>query len=97
MEAIAVRVEVSGSSLARYATPTGSPCPRTIRVDGTVEGAGACFGCGTCLLFGGLVNIEEALTAGASAAALPKVLPVSRFDDVLTCAVSSSNPRDATG
>jgi hypothetical protein len=40
----------------RYATPSGEPCPRCLRVDGTVEGAGACFGCGTCLLFGGLVE-----------------------------------------
>lgn len=38
----------------RYATPTGEPCPRTVRVDGSVQGSGACVGCGTCLLFGGL-------------------------------------------
>lgn len=41
----------------RYATPTGAPCPRAVRVDGSVDGTGACFGCGTCLLFGGLVDV----------------------------------------
>ena len=35
---------------ARYQTPTGEPCPRAVRLDGTVEGAGACLGCGYCLL-----------------------------------------------
>jgi hypothetical protein len=39
-----------------YATPTGAPCPRTVREDGSVEGTGACLGCGMCLLFGGLVD-----------------------------------------
>ena len=41
-----------------HATPTGAPCPRTVRLDGTVEGTGACFACGTCLLFGDLVEIS---------------------------------------
>jgi len=40
----------------RYPTPTGAPCPRTVRVDGSVEGSGACLGCGTCLLFGELME-----------------------------------------
>jgi len=40
----------------RFDTPTGGPCPRSVRVDGSVEGSGACVGCGTCLLFGGLVD-----------------------------------------
>lgn len=40
----------------RYPTPTGQPCPRCLRVDGAVEGSGACVGCGTCLLFGGLID-----------------------------------------
>lgn len=40
----------------RYATPTGGPCPRWVRVDGSVEGSGGCLGCGTCLLFGGLLD-----------------------------------------
>lgn len=33
----------------RYATPTGEPCPRAVRVDGTLEGSGECTGCGHCL------------------------------------------------
>jgi hypothetical protein len=39
----------------RYATPNGAPCPRTVRVDGTVEGSGDCLGCGCCLVGSGLV------------------------------------------
>lgn len=39
-----------------YATPTGDPCPRTIRVDGTIENGGNCQSCGTCLLFSGLID-----------------------------------------
>jgi hypothetical protein len=39
-----------------YATPTGAPCPRTVREDGSVQGSGACLGCGMCLLFGGFVE-----------------------------------------
>jgi ketosteroid isomerase-like protein len=41
----------------RYATPTGDPCPRTVRRDGTIEGSGNCMGCATCLQFGGLVDV----------------------------------------
>jgi hypothetical protein len=26
------------------------PCPRTVRVDGTYENGGACYGCGACLV-----------------------------------------------
>lgn len=48
------RVNTTGEHC--YATPTGGPCPRAIRVDGTVEGGGDCLGCGTCLQFGGLVD-----------------------------------------
>jgi hypothetical protein len=33
-----------------YHTPTGAPCPRTIRLDGSVEGSGDCVGCGYCQL-----------------------------------------------
>jgi hypothetical protein len=33
-----------------YATPTGAPCPRCVRVDGSVEGSGDCLGCGYCLI-----------------------------------------------
>jgi hypothetical protein len=40
----------------RYATSTGDPCPRTIRVDGTIENGGNCQSCGTCLLFSGLID-----------------------------------------
>ena len=40
----------------RYATPTGEPCPRTIRVDGTIENGGNCQSCGTCLLYSGLID-----------------------------------------
>jgi len=39
----------------RYGTPTGAPCPRTVRVDGGVDGSGECLGCGACLLGTGLV------------------------------------------
>lgn len=39
----------------RYGTLTGEPCPRTVRVDGDVEGTGDCLGCGACLLGTGLV------------------------------------------
>lgn len=39
----------------RYPTPTGEPCPRSLRLDGTVAGAAACHGCGYCLLLAGLV------------------------------------------
>lgn len=39
----------------RHGTPTGAPCPRTLRVDGRVEGSGDCLGCGACLLGTGLV------------------------------------------
>jgi hypothetical protein len=34
----------------RWATPTGEPCPRVKRLDGTIEGSGDCVGCGFCLL-----------------------------------------------
>lgn len=44
----------------RYPTPTGEPCPRTIRVDGTIERGGNCQSCGTCLLYGGLVDPIDA-------------------------------------
>jgi len=40
----------------RYPTPTGEPCPRTVRVDGTIEFGGNCQSCGTCLLYGELVD-----------------------------------------
>ncbi len=39
----------------RYFTPTGEPCPRSVRIDGTVEGTAHCHGCGFCLLGSGLV------------------------------------------
>jgi hypothetical protein len=39
--------------IRRYATPTGDACPYTQRADGSVEGDGACRGCGTCLLGAG--------------------------------------------
>jgi hypothetical protein len=47
----------------RYATPTGSPCPRTIRVDGTIENGGNCQSCGTCLLYGGLIDPGSTATS----------------------------------
>jgi hypothetical protein len=47
----------------RYPTPTGEPCPRTIRVDGTIENDGNCQSCGTCLLYGGLVDGVDAPAA----------------------------------
>ncbi len=39
----------------RYQTWNGEPCPRYLRVDGTVVGSGDCLGCGTCLLGSGLL------------------------------------------
>jgi hypothetical protein len=39
----------------RYQTWNGEPCPRHVRVDGTVVGSGDCLGCGTCLLGSGLL------------------------------------------
>ena len=27
----------------------GVPCPRTVRVDGGLDGGGVCHGCGACL------------------------------------------------
>jgi hypothetical protein len=48
--------DLTDSTARRFATPTGQPCPRSLHVDGTVEGAGDCLGCGTCLQFGGLVD-----------------------------------------
>jgi hypothetical protein len=33
-----------------YATPTGEPCPRCVRLDGSVAGSGSCTSCGCCLL-----------------------------------------------
>jgi len=51
----------------RYATPTGEPCPRTVHVDGTIENNGICQSCGTCLLFGGIVEAggDEQIAAQA--------------------------------
>jgi hypothetical protein len=40
----------------RWLTPTGEPCPRVVRVDGTLEGSGDCVGCGFCHLLSGLVD-----------------------------------------
>jgi hypothetical protein len=34
----------------RWATPTGEPCPRVMRVGRTIEGSGDWVGCGFCLL-----------------------------------------------
>ena len=39
-----------------YPTANGEPCPRTIRLDGTIENGGVCQSCGTCLLYSGLVE-----------------------------------------
>jgi hypothetical protein len=44
----------------RYATPTGEPCPYARRTDGTVDGDGACRGCGTCLLGSGWESEAQA-------------------------------------
>lgn len=43
------------AGVRRHATPTGEPCPRSVRVDGSVDGSGDCHGCGACLLGTGLV------------------------------------------
>jgi hypothetical protein len=41
----------------QWRTPTGDPCPRTQRLDGTVDGAGDCHSCGFCLLLAGLIDL----------------------------------------
>jgi hypothetical protein len=51
----------------RYPTPTGEPCPRTVHVDGTIENNGICQSCGTCLLFGGMVDTDGDDRAGTHA------------------------------
>jgi len=51
----------------RYPTPTGEPCPRTVHVDGTIENNGNCQSCGTCLLFGGMVDSGDDHQAGTQA------------------------------
>lgn len=38
------------AAVDRFQTPTGAPCPRTLRPDGTVEGSGDCCACGYCVL-----------------------------------------------
>jgi hypothetical protein len=43
----------AGGAPRRYQTPTGEPCPRSVRVDGTVDN-GDCTCCGFCLLLAGL-------------------------------------------
>ena len=43
-------VDVGGTTVVRYQTPTGQPCPRSLQLDGTVWGTGDCQGCGYCLL-----------------------------------------------
>jgi hypothetical protein len=40
---------VSTGDTTRYRTPTGEPCPRTVRLDGSIEGSGDCCCCGYCL------------------------------------------------
>jgi hypothetical protein len=42
---------IASANQHRYATPTGRPCPRVVRLDGTIEGEGDCLGCGNCLQF----------------------------------------------
>ncbi len=44
----------------RWATPTGDPCPRSLHLDGRVDGGGDCHGCGFCLLLAGLVELVSA-------------------------------------
>jgi hypothetical protein len=44
-------------SLRRWVTPTGAPCPRSQRADGSTVGSGDCHGCGFCLLLAGLVDL----------------------------------------
>jgi hypothetical protein len=50
--ATSVRTTSAGAK-RRYATPTGEACPYALRADGSVDGDGACRGCGTCLLGAG--------------------------------------------
>jgi hypothetical protein len=42
-----------------FDTPTGAPCPRAVRVDGTLEGGGHCVSCGCCLLLVDLAWPDE--------------------------------------
>jgi hypothetical protein len=37
---------VAESTVTRYDTATGQPCPRSVRADGSIEGDGACHSCG---------------------------------------------------
>jgi hypothetical protein len=46
-----------------WQTPTGDPCPRTLRIDGTVDTTGDCLGCGFCLLIAGLVELPLAFAS----------------------------------
>ena len=49
-----VTIGASGASdlpsCVTYATPTGEPCPRSVRADGSLEGSADCASCGCCLL-----------------------------------------------
>ena len=40
----------------RWHTPTGEPCPRAERLDGTIDGTADCLCCGFCLLLADLVE-----------------------------------------
>ena len=50
----------------RYATPTGRPCPRVVRLDGTIEGGGDCLGCGNCLQFEDAFDAAPTTNGGAT-------------------------------
>lgn len=45
-------VEATGAIVPAAALDPSAapPCPRTVRVDGTYENGGACYGCGACLV-----------------------------------------------
>ena len=52
-------VLVNDDERPQWWTPTGEPCPRIQRLDGTLEGSGDCVSCGFCLLLAGLVERPE--------------------------------------
>ena len=49
-DGVSAGVDIGEATVVRYQTPTGQPCPRSLRVDGTVWGSGDCQACGYCLL-----------------------------------------------
>jgi hypothetical protein len=55
--------------MTKYNTPSGEPCPRVVRRDGTVQGSGDCAACGTCL------QLPELAWSGRPNPSLPVTMP----------------------